>query len=124
MTTVPAHGTLAEGEYHPAAKSAMWFIKGIPVSDLGLWHEALASVAISGDRNAELCSETLNRIITGQPVSDRYLLGLAWTIRNSTDIQGILLSPEEKAVVRGALRALAQTDPNVELLIQKFTEAG
>lgn len=30
---------------------------------------------------AEVCGETLRRIREGEPVSDRYVLGLAWTVR-------------------------------------------
>jgi hypothetical protein len=42
--------------------------------------EALASTALSGNRLAEISLGTIDRLAKGQPVSDRYLLGLAWTI--------------------------------------------
>jgi len=42
--------------------------------------EALASTALSGNRLAEICMGTIDRLAKGEPVSDRYLLGLAWTI--------------------------------------------
>jgi len=42
--------------------------------------EALASTALSGNRLAETCMGTIDRLAKGEPVSDRYLLGLAWTI--------------------------------------------
>jgi len=29
-----------------------------------------------------VCAETLNRLMSSKPVSDRYLLGLAWTMRS------------------------------------------
>lgn len=73
-------GTLKEGEFHPAANSAMSYIKGIPHVDMLMWMETLASTALSGSRLAEICSETLDRVMTNKPVSDRYLLGLAWTL--------------------------------------------
>lgn len=77
-------GTLKIGEYHPAANSAMAYIKKYLADDpLGAFRlkEAFASTAISGNRLSEICLETLDRIITGQPVSDRYLLGLAWVLK-------------------------------------------
>lgn len=73
-------GTLGPTEYHPAADSALQFMKSIPLADLYTWQESFASCAIEGNRLAEICCETLDRLISGQPVSDRYLLGLAWTI--------------------------------------------
>lgn len=73
-------GTLTEKEYHPAADSAMKYIKSLSSKELFHWQESFASCAIEGNRLAEICSETLDRLMTGQPVSDRYLLGLAWTI--------------------------------------------
>ena len=40
------------------------------------------SLALEGNRLAEMCSETLRRLLAKEPVSDRYLLGLVWTIRD------------------------------------------
>jgi hypothetical protein len=76
-------GTIKEGEYHPAADSAMAWLKGYMVQHPieYRWHkEALASTALSGNRLAEICMSTIERLANGEPVSDRYLLGLAWTI--------------------------------------------
>ena len=47
--------------------------------------EALASTALAGNRLAgnrlaEICLSTIDRLAKGEPVGDRYLLGLAWTI--------------------------------------------
>lgn len=50
-----------------------------------LLQESLASTALSGNRSAEIMSETLRRLLNGEPVSDRYLLGLAWFLRNWKD---------------------------------------
>ena len=74
-------GTLKDGEAHPASFNALEWVKSLPVSELVTWSETFASVAMSGNRLAEVCSETLYRLMTGQPVSDRYLLGLAWSMR-------------------------------------------
>ncbi len=74
-------GTLAEGEHHPAADSAKEYLNRLGSRELMRLQESFASVAMSGNRTAEICSETLDRLLLGQPVSDRYLLGLAWTVR-------------------------------------------
>lgn len=74
-------GEIAQGEWHPAAETAFEFIKSKGFKNLCIYQEAFSSSAIEGNRLAEICSETLSRIMTGQPVSDRYVLGLAWTMR-------------------------------------------
>jgi hypothetical protein len=44
--------------------------------------ESFANRSIEGNRLAEVCGETLLRLLNGRPISQRYLPGLAWTIRN------------------------------------------
>jgi hypothetical protein len=46
-----------------------------------MMREVLASCALSGNRLAEICHETLRRVMEGEAVSDRYLLGLAWYLK-------------------------------------------
>lgn len=78
-------GTLAIGEYHPAADSAMAYIRKFVVDDyikFSRVQESFASATLSGNRLAEICVETLLRIVNGEGVSDRYLLGLAWTLKS------------------------------------------
>ena len=79
-------GTLEEGEPHPAAFGAkQWildYVRRNEVSALPRLLESFCSVGISDNRLAECCGETLRRLLNGEPVSDRYLLGLAWTMRN------------------------------------------
>ena len=72
--------TLNPAEPHPAARSAMDYIRTIPYTDLVLYQEAFATNAIEGNRLAEICLGTINRLLHSEPVSDRYLLGLAWTL--------------------------------------------
>lgn len=74
-------GTLRPGEFHPAASHAMEWLREHPIPELMLWQESFASCAIEGNRAAELCGETLRRAMAGEPVSDRYLLGLCWVMR-------------------------------------------
>lgn len=73
-------GTLAIGEVHPGAHIAMEYIRNFLMKDLDLFifREAMASCAIEGNQLAEICSETLRRLLEKEPVSDRYLMGLAW----------------------------------------------
>jgi len=78
--------TLQENESHPSAYHAMeWYRewkldKGIKYLQI---REAIASTAISGNRIAEICNSTLDRLDKGVPVSDRYLLGLCWFLRDN-----------------------------------------
>lgn len=74
---------IGEGEFHPAARSAYRWLKGFMVTnpqDYMAYKEALANAALSGNRQAEICMGTIERLRKSQPVSDRYLLGLCWTI--------------------------------------------
>ena len=76
-------GTLAPTEHHPSAPFAMEYIHKLKLAGrLNIYQEAFASCAIENNRLAEVCSETLRRVIDGEPVSDRYLLGLCWAIRD------------------------------------------
>ena len=75
-------GTLKVGEPHPAAESAIKYLQGLGIEKLITHLGAFSSCSIEDNRMAEICSETLHRFNTGQPVSDRYLLGVAWIIRN------------------------------------------
>ena len=74
-------GTLKPDEFHPSALHAYrWILENHSQDELMMQMEAISSVAISGNRMAEICSETLSRILNNEPVSDRYLLGLAWEL--------------------------------------------
>lgn len=70
-------------EFHPAARSAYRWLKGFMVTnpkDYARYKESIASAALAGNRQAEVCIGTIDRLAAGQGVSDRYLLGLCWTI--------------------------------------------
>ena len=73
-------GTLKEGEFHPSASIALLYIKSLSLEDFAKWMESFSSCAIEGNRFGEVCAETMRRISKGEPVSDRYLLGLAFAI--------------------------------------------
>jgi len=87
MTKTDGEGTLQQGSFHPAAESAIRYIKGLAPLDLLMYQDTFASLSISGNKLAEICCNTLERIIKGDPISDRYLLGLAWTIKCNIEMR-------------------------------------
>jgi hypothetical protein len=75
-------------EFHPASRSAYRWLKGFMVTnseDYRKYKLAIEMAAESGNRQAQICLGTINRLKYSQPVSDRYLLGLAWTILHLHD---------------------------------------
>jgi predicted solute-binding protein len=72
-------GELKEKENHPAVYSAIKYLSR-RVNKESLT-EAFASCAIENNRLAEVCLETIRRIKANESVNDRYLLGLAWTLK-------------------------------------------
>lgn len=73
--------TLGVGEPHPSSRDAYEYLKSIPSDELLKIRGALSSSAIEGNRIAEVCAGTLHRLFAGEPVSDRYVLGLAWFVK-------------------------------------------
>ena len=69
-------------EPHPAGRTAVHWLLGLGYPELTTIQEAFASTAIEGNFLAEVCGETLRRLLAREPVSDRYILGLAWTVRD------------------------------------------
>ena len=81
---------IKEGEYHPSADNALqWFNhwKQNPKKYF-MAREAISSTALAGNRLAEICSGTLDRLEKGEPVSDRYLLGLCWFLKEMDEDDG------------------------------------
>lgn len=67
--------SLEIGEPHPMARDAMrYVVDNMTILDV----EVMASSALSGNRAAEICLSTYERLQNGEAVSDRYVLGLAW----------------------------------------------
>lgn len=86
MAEKPTRGTLNPDESHPMAQDALkWIGENFTISDLMMTLESLSSCAIENNRLAEICSETLDRILIGKPVSDRYTLGLAWYMKKAKE---------------------------------------
>lgn len=78
-------GALAPTEPHPSAWSAAKYVNRLGYEKLMSYREAFASCAIENNRLGEICAETINRILEKRTVSDRYLLGLVWAIRDMED---------------------------------------
>ncbi len=78
-----AEVSLEEGEPHPMAFDARdWVAKKLAEPKvLFLVQESLASSALADNRAATIMGSTLERLIKSEPVSDRYVLGLAWFLK-------------------------------------------
>ena len=74
--------SLKDGEAHPAAHGALEYLNALSFEERQDFLLTFSSLAIEGNRLAEVCFGTLRRLIDGEPVSDRYLLGLAWEIKS------------------------------------------
>ena len=85
MSEETTKGTLKEGEYHPSAEQALIFVQALSIEEKMRWAESFASTAIEGNRLAEILSETMQRVLKAEGVSDRYLLGLAWFIKTAME---------------------------------------
>lgn len=82
MTETP-RGEIPSGEIHPATISAANWIGRLGKEKLRRYLGALSSCAIESNRDAEICGETIRRILAGQhSIPDRYILGLAWYLRH------------------------------------------
>jgi hypothetical protein len=76
------NGELEPGVPHPCALDAVrWIHENLSAVDLLQWREAFASSALAGSVIGDVCGETLDRFLDNKPVSDRYVLGLAWMLR-------------------------------------------
>ena len=73
--------TLEPGEVHPSSYSAMEYILSIKPKKWIRCVEAISSTALSGNRTASICKGTIERLEKKEPVSDRYILGLAWFLK-------------------------------------------
>lgn len=72
-------GTIAADSYHPIADDAMrWFKQNALTEEYARSKMAILMAAEDGNRTAQICAATIERLAKGAPVSDRYLLGLCW----------------------------------------------
>lgn len=77
--------TIPETSHHPSADDAMHWLKTFmrtrPQEYL-IIKESIYSTALSGNELANYCVGTIERLAASEPVSDRYLLGLVWLVRD------------------------------------------
>lgn len=89
---------LRPDEPHPAFGSArQWLEANTSFEDRLRWLEAFSSTAIEGNRLAEVCAGTLDRIMKGEPVGERYVLGLVWTLRAMRDKDALKVALKSQA---------------------------
>jgi hypothetical protein len=74
--------SLKDGEPHPAAVDALRYLNALSFDEKQNFLLLFSSLAIEGNRLAEVCYGTLRRLIDGERLSDRYLLGVAWEINS------------------------------------------
>jgi len=82
--SIDSSDTLNPGELHPMTQNALGYVQAYMTPKLV---EAMASSALSGNITATICYGTCKRLQSDEPVSDRYLLGLAWFIKEMQDIE-------------------------------------
>ena len=75
---------LEVAEFHPAYNIAKRIIQE-NIQDAHILLESMSSCAIEGNRLAEVCAGTLERILRGDPVGERYVMGLALMLLDMGD---------------------------------------
>lgn len=76
-------GLLVADEPHPMTEDALNYCARALGSERGLVvYESMAKIAMTGDRASQVCFETARRIMEGESVPDRDILGLAWMLRS------------------------------------------
>lgn len=71
--------SLREGESHGAAVKALKWYKKLPAPFIV---RAFNHFSGEPDLTSQICLETIKRLETGKTVSDRYMLGLCWLLRD------------------------------------------
>ena len=117
MKEEKTRGTLEEKEYHPSADKALLWYKNwaLDFERHACIKEALASTAMSGNRLSEILFETIERLDSGRPVSDRYLLGLCWYLRDKHNEE-----EKKKETIFDKGFGVPQTLDDMPLKLRKF----
>jgi hypothetical protein len=79
-------GMLKEGECHPAVGYAMKYLQSLGIDKKYRYLEAFNSNKLGDNRVSAVCSETLIRYLKSEDITDKYILGLAWCIRDLEDM--------------------------------------
>ena len=72
--------SLSENEAHPATHVAWKYIQSLGEENLKLLETNYCTLGNEGNKIAAIAGETLRRIRGKETTSDRYIMGLAWTI--------------------------------------------
>ena len=68
------------------AMSAAEYIYSLGLAQLTMWQESFASSSLAGNEMADVLGETLRRLLAHEPCSDRYVLGLAWYLKEFSNL--------------------------------------
>ena len=71
---------LNSDEPHPAYITALNFLNSIPIGEFPKIKEFMEKNSKDGVKIGEVCVWAIDRFMTGKPLTDRHILGLAWTI--------------------------------------------
>lgn len=82
------NGDLKLGEPHPSAQGALRYVLNLGLEKLMMYQGAFSTCAIESNRLGEVCSETLRRVMNKEPVSDRYIMGLALALMDLESTEG------------------------------------
>lgn len=72
---------IESGEYHPSTYLAVDWLRNRSVDQLKRYKAALQEQVDRGNKSCIICQETLRRLLAGEEVGERYILGLAWMLR-------------------------------------------
>lgn len=85
MVNIPDYDPLKglqPGEPHPMCASAIHYVLSHSISDLQLTYGSLVSQALGGNRDAEILAYDLRELITGNEITDKSSLALAWFLKS------------------------------------------
>jgi hypothetical protein len=94
--------TLEKGEWHPISGRVLDYINSFNIDELLILKNSINKIKHESgcsDKVTDVCMGTLDRIINGEPVSDLYLLGLAWFLMEIVMLQDQLLEEEENEYI-------------------------
>jgi hypothetical protein len=82
-------GELKPAEVHPVAYHCLTYLQRIfkerPFLSACLSH-TYSTTAIESNRIGEVCGETLRRYLKGEALGDRYIIALAWSIKDIIEV--------------------------------------
>jgi len=97
---------LKQGKIHPACRIALKYLSSLGRKKLFVYLESFSSCAIEDNRLAEVCAETLSQLLKGEEVRERYILVLAWAIRDIEELKSNVIPDETKEKQNSGKRSI------------------